>query len=97
MREMGKNHSSIVVFWILPKFCWMLPMGVRDNHTKYEPNGLRQAASGSPKRWVPKWVNEVRQVEKKSSFFKNDPGPHGMPKQVFLGRCRLVVAPFWLS
>ena len=34
---MGKNHSSMVVLGIRPKFWWMLPMGVRDNHTKYEP------------------------------------------------------------
>ena len=33
---MGKNHSSIVVLWSRPKFWWVLPMGVRDNHTKYE-------------------------------------------------------------
>ena len=31
-----KNHSSGVVLRIRPKFWWMLPMGVRDNHTKYE-------------------------------------------------------------
>ena len=35
--EMNKNHSSIVVLRIRPKFWWMLPMGVRDNRTKYEP------------------------------------------------------------
>ena len=35
-REMGKNHSSVVVLRIQPKFWWLLPMGVRDNHTKYE-------------------------------------------------------------
>ena len=29
---------------------------------------------------------------KKMTFFKNDPGPHGMPKQVFLARLELVVA-----
>ena len=28
----------------------------------------------------------------KNDFFKNDPGPHGMPKQVFLARFELVVA-----
>ena len=33
---MGKNRSSVVVLLIRPKFWWMLPMGVRDNHTKYE-------------------------------------------------------------
>ena len=27
-------------------------------------------------------------------FFKNDPRPHGMPKQVFLARFELVVARF---
>ena len=31
---------------------------------------------------------------KKMTFFKSDPGPHGMPKQVFLGRFELVVARF---
>ena len=31
---MGENHSSVVVLRIRPKFC---RMGVRDNHTKYEP------------------------------------------------------------
>ena len=36
MCEMGKNHSSLVVLCIWPKCWWMLPMGVRDNHTKYE-------------------------------------------------------------
>ena len=35
--EMGKNQSSVVVLPIQPKFSWMLPIGVRDNHTKYEP------------------------------------------------------------
>ena len=34
---MGKNHSSVVVLRIQPKFWWMVPMGVRDNHTKYKP------------------------------------------------------------
>ena len=36
MREMGGNHSSVVVRRIRPHFWWMLPMGARDNHTKYE-------------------------------------------------------------
>ena len=35
MCEMGKNHSSVVVLWIQPNFWWMLPMGVRDNHTSW--------------------------------------------------------------
>ena len=35
--EMGKNHSSIVVLRIRPKFWWMIAMSVRDSQTKYEP------------------------------------------------------------
>ena len=38
---MGGNHSSVVVLRIRPKFWWMLPMGVRDNHKKYEPKTQR--------------------------------------------------------
>ena len=38
---MGKNQSSVVVLRILQTFWWMLPMGARDNQTKYEPKALR--------------------------------------------------------
>ena len=38
---MGKNQISIVVLWIWLKFWWMIPMGVRDNHTKYEQETQR--------------------------------------------------------
>ena len=34
--QMGGNHNSVVVPPISTKFWWMVPMGVRDNHTKYE-------------------------------------------------------------
>ena len=34
---MGKNHKCAVVLRIWLKFWWMIPMGVRENHTKYEP------------------------------------------------------------
>ena len=34
---MGKNHSSIVVLRIWPKFWWMLLVGVKDNHTSMSP------------------------------------------------------------
>ena len=30
-----------MVLQIQPKFWWMLPMGVRDNHTNYEPQTQR--------------------------------------------------------
>ena len=38
---MGGNHGFVGVLWIRPNFWWMLPMGVRDNHTKYEPQTQR--------------------------------------------------------
>ena len=43
---------------------------------------------------VPTWVNKVHRVQNKTTFFENDPGPHGMPKQVFLARFELVVARY---
>ena len=44
MRKMGENHIYIVVFRIGPKFWWMLPIGVRNNHKNYRanPNYLRK-------------------------------------------------------
>ena len=51
---MGENHISIVVFRIQPQFWWMVPMGVRDNHTKYEMEtqqwrpGTGVASAGPP-------------------------------------------------
>ena len=47
---MGKNQNSVVVLRIQLKFWWMIPMGVRDNHTKYERWRLGTAvASGGPR------------------------------------------------
>ena len=33
---MGKNQNSAVVIQIQLKFWWMIPMGVKYNHTKFE-------------------------------------------------------------
>ena len=33
---MGKNQNSVVVLQIQVKFWWMIPMGVKYNHTKFE-------------------------------------------------------------
>ena len=33
---MGKNQNSVVVLQIRVKFWWMIPMGVKYNHTKFE-------------------------------------------------------------
>ena len=35
-RKMDKNHNSVVVLRIPPRLWWMMLMGVKDNHTKYE-------------------------------------------------------------
>ena len=51
---MGENHSSVVVLRIRPKFWCLLPMGVRNNHTKYEREtqrwrpGAGVASAGPP-------------------------------------------------
>ena len=46
---------------------------------------------------MPKGVNRWTGCGKKNAFFKNDPGTHGTPKQVFLAQFELVVAHFGLS
>ena len=48
------GRQLVVMLRIRPKFLWMLPMGVRDNHTKYEPEtqwwcpGTGVASAGPP-------------------------------------------------
>ena len=50
---MGKNQNSVVVLHIRLKFWWMIPMGVKYNHTKFEQETQRRRpgtgfASGGP-------------------------------------------------
>ena len=50
---MGKNQNSIVVLQIWVKFWWMIPMGVKYNHTKFKQKTQRWRpgtglASGRP-------------------------------------------------
>ena len=50
---MAKNQSSVVVLWIWLKFWWMIPMGVKYNHRKFEQETRRWRpgmgfASGGP-------------------------------------------------
>ena len=50
---MGKNQNSVVVLQIKLKFWWMVPMGVKYNHTKFEQETQRWRpgtgfASGRP-------------------------------------------------
>ena len=50
---MGKNQNSVVVLQIRVKFWWMIPMGVKYNHTKFEQETRRWRpgtgfASGGP-------------------------------------------------
>ena len=58
---MGKNHSSIVVLQIRPKFWCMLPRAVRDNQTKYEPE---------TQRWPPGRGLQVPDVHFKNLQFR---------------------------
>ena len=51
---MGKNQNSVVVLHIRLKFWWMIPMGVKYNHTKFERGSQRWRpgtgfASGGPR------------------------------------------------
>ena len=51
---MGKNQYSVVVLQIRVKFWWMMPMGVKYNHTKFEQENPRWrpgtvVASGGPR------------------------------------------------
>ena len=75
-REMGKNQNSVVVLRICLKFWWMIPMGVRDNHTKYEPETQRWrprtgVASGGPQ------FQKLQFRAKKSRFLgQNSPRTH---------------------
>ena len=50
---MGKNQNSVVLLQIKLKFWWMVPMGVKYNHTKFEQETPRWRpgtgfASGRP-------------------------------------------------
>ena len=50
---MGKNQTSIVVLQIRLKIWWMIPIGVKYNHTKFEQETQRWGpgtgfASGGP-------------------------------------------------
>ena len=38
---MGQNQNSVVVLQIRVKFWWMIPMGVKYNHTKFEQKTQR--------------------------------------------------------
>ena len=38
---MGKNQNSVLVLWIPIEFWWMIPMGVKYNHTKFEQETQR--------------------------------------------------------
>ena len=38
---MGKNQKYVVVLWTRVKFWWMIPMGVKYNHTKFEQETQR--------------------------------------------------------
>ena len=73
---MGKNQISVVVLPIRVKFWWMIPMGVKYNHTKFGQETQRWRprtgfASGGPQ------FQKLQFGAKNSHFWaKNSPGTH---------------------
>ena len=56
------NPPATTHFWWFPA----LKIALTDAYTPaLRPSGLRQAARGSPKTWVAKWVNKVHRLQKK--------------------------------
>ena len=46
---MGKKQNSVVVLQISVKFWWIIPMGVKYNHTKFEQKTQRwRPGTGGP-------------------------------------------------
>ena len=82
---MGKNQNSVVVLRIRLKFWWMIPMDVRDNHTKFEQETQRwrlgtAVASGRP------WFQKLQFRGKNSHFWTKtalEPIQNGQTK----GKC----------
>ena len=66
---MGKNHSSVVVLRIQPKFWRMPPMGARDNHTKHEPETQGWQSGTGVTRGVPPFQNLVPRMSMQGSNF----------------------------
>ena len=80
---MGKNQNSVVVLRIWLKFWWMIPMGVRDNHTKFEQETQRRrlgtaVAGGGP------WFQKLQFRVKNSHFWAKtalEPIQNGQTKE----------------
>ena len=72
-REMGKNQNSVVVLLIWSQFWWMIPMGVKYNHTKFEQEtqwwqpGTGVASGGPP------FQNAVEKMPKTAIFGQKQP------------------------
>ena len=61
------NPPATIHYWWFPT----LKIALTDAKTPIpRPSGLRQAARGSSKRWVPKLVNKVHRVQKNDLFQK---------------------------
>ena len=79
---MAKNQISVVVLRIWLKFWWMIPMGVRDNHIKFEQETQRWrprpvVASGGPR------FQKLQFRAKNSHFWAKtalEPIQNGQPK-----------------
>ena len=48
---MGKNQNSVVMLQIRLKFWWMIPMGVKYNHTRFEQKKSTVVAGNGIRKW----------------------------------------------
>ena len=64
MHEMGKNQNSIMVLRIQPQFWWMIPMGVKDNHTKHEQETQQWQLGTDATSGMPRFQNLSKMAKK---------------------------------
>ena len=66
-RKMGPYHNSVVVLQIQLKFWWMIPMGMKDTQTKFEPKTQRCRPGTGVVSGRPRF--QKLQFRAKTSFF----------------------------
>ena len=65
---MGKNQNSVAVLRVRLKFWWMIPMGVKYNHTKFEQETQRWRPGTGFASDGPQFQN-LSKMAKKCLFF----------------------------
>ena len=75
-REMGQNQNSVVVLQIQVKFWWMIPMGVKYNHTKFEQENSTVVAGNGIRKWRTSVSKTAVYGQKQSFLGRKSPGTH---------------------